>query len=193
MSSARMPSRSSSRTRISSRPRLGAEDAGRQRQTALRAGAGLGQRLAEPDRVRRRAGQDVRPQVPDQSDLARRHAAGDRDHGRAELDGALVDAEAAGEQAVAVRVVHEAGRRGPGSGQRPRAHPGPQLQVGPGVGDQRRAAAGAARAVHGHDLLARHRQQPERVGIPQVALGGASAAGAAWPGSPLRRRARPPP
>ena len=104
------------------------------------------------------------------------HPAGDRDHGRAELDGALVDADAAGEQPVAVGVVHDAARRGAGRGQRPGAHPRPQPQVAAGVGDQRGPAAGTAGAVHGDDLRARHGQQAERVGLPQVLLAWSSAA-----------------
>ena len=41
-------------------------------------------------------------------DLPGGHAAGHRDHGGAELDRALVDAQPSGEQPVAVRVVHDA-------------------------------------------------------------------------------------
>ena len=45
---------------------------------------------------------DVRLEVADQHDLPLGHAAGDRDDGAAERLGAVVRAEAAGEQAVAV-------------------------------------------------------------------------------------------
>ena len=106
-------------------PRLGAEQARGQPQPRTRAEAGLRQCLAQPDRVRRRAGQDVRAQVAQQRHLPRGHPAGDRHHRGAELDRALVQSEAAGEQPVAVGVVDDAGRPGAGGGQRPRAHARP--------------------------------------------------------------------
>ena len=84
---------------------------GAQRQSLTRAQPGLGQRLAQPDRVRRGAGQDVRAQVPDQRDLPRRHPAGHRDDRGAQRDRALVNAQPAGEQPVPVRVVDQAAAR----------------------------------------------------------------------------------
>ena len=44
-------------------------------------------------------------------------------------------------------------RVAPAAGQRPRAHPRPQLQVGAGVADQRGPAAGAAGPVHGDQVF----------------------------------------
>ena len=61
-----------------------------------------------------------------------RHPAGHGHHRRAQLDRALVNAEPAGEQPVAVGVVHQAARVGARRGQRAGAHPGPQLQVSAG-------------------------------------------------------------
>ena len=169
MSRARRPSRSWIRARRASvqgsAPKMPA------RREVL-VSAGLGQGLAEPQGVGGSAGEDVGLEVADQGDLAGGHAAGDGDDGGAELDGALVDAEAAGEQAVAVGVVHDAGRGGAGRGQGAGAHPGPQPQVVTGVGDEGGTAAGAARAVHDDDVLAGHGEQAEGIGLPQVALGG---------------------
>ncbi len=145
-------------------PRLGTEQARAQAVAAAR------QRLAEAQRVGRRAGQDVGAQVAHQRDLPRGHAAGDRHHGGAELDRALVDAEAAGEQPVTVGVVHHAAGGGAGAAERPGAHPRPQPQVGAGVGDQGGAAAGTAGAVHGDHLGHGHGHHAERVGVPQVLL-----------------------
>ena len=159
------------------RPRLGSEHPGRQRQAApcvSPASANASPSLIAYDGVQVRI--CGRRSVMS-SNLARRHPAGHRNDGRAQLDRALVDAEPAGEQAIAVRVVHDRARPGAGRGERPRAHPGPQLDVGPGVGDQRRAAAGAARPVHGDDLVARDGEQAERVVVPQVLLGGGRQAG----------------
>ena len=171
-------------------PRLGAEHARLQRQPGVAGQPRLGQRLAEPDRVRRRAGQDLRPKVRDQRHLPRRHPAGDRNHRRAELDRALVDSEPAGEQSVPVGVVHDRAWPGAGRGQRPRAHPGPERDVGARVRDQRRPAAGPARSVHGDDLVARDREQPERVVLPQILLASSSAARPDPQGSHRRRWSR---
>ena len=54
-----------------------------------------------------------------------RHPAGDRHHGGAELDRALVEAQPAGEQPVPIGVVHDAARARARGRQRPRAHPRP--------------------------------------------------------------------
>ena len=94
MSSARIPSSSLILTRIScvhgSAPNTPAfsDSPLRLRQP------GLGQCLAEPDRVRRRAGQDLGPKIRDQGHLPRRHPAGDGNDRRAQLDRPLVDPEA---------------------------------------------------------------------------------------------------
>jgi hypothetical protein len=45
------------------------------------------------------------------------------------------------------------------------------VDVARGVADHGRLAGRAARRMHAHDLLARHREQAERVVVAQVALG----------------------
>ena len=49
---------------------------------------------------------------------------------------------------------------------------GPGLDVGAGIGDERRLAGGAGRAVHPGHLVSRHGQETERVVVAQVGLGG---------------------
>ena len=96
--------------------------------TSQRAGArveALARELvADRQHVGRRHHDDVGLEVLDQLDLALGHAARHRHHGAAEPLGAVVRAEAAGEQAVAVDHVHDvaraARRRRGSSARRPR-------------------------------------------------------------------------
>ena len=111
-------------------------------------------------------------EVGDQPDLALGHAAGDRDDGAAELLGAVVRAEAAGEQPVAVGVVQDVARPAAGGADAARHHRGPHVEVVGGVADDGRPARRTARRVHAHHLLARHREHPERVVVAQVGLAG---------------------
>ncbi len=98
--------------------------------------------------------------------LAARH----RDDGAARALGAVVRAEAAGEQAVAVGHVHHV------AGPPARGADGTRHQVGPGVdvlqrvADHGRLAGGARRRMDARDVLARHGEHAEGVVVAQVAL-----------------------
>jgi hypothetical protein len=151
------------------RPRLGTEHAHLERRQV---DARLGRRLTQPQRVRGRAGQHVGLQVGDHAYLPFGHPARHRDHGGAQGDRALVNAQAAGEQPVPIGVVHDASGGRARAGQRPRAHRRPQVQVGLGVGDERGPALRPRGSVHRHDPVLRDGEHPQRVGVPEVLLGG---------------------
>ncbi len=107
----------------------------------------------------------------DQLDLALGHAARHRHHGAAEPLGAVMGAQAAREQAVAVDDVHQIARAPAGGPDRARADFGPDFDVGPGVADHGRLTGGAGRGVDAQDLRAGHGEHPERVMPTQVVLG----------------------
>src|SRR5581483_7026582 len=90
--------------------------------------------------------------------------------GGAEPDAAEMETDAAGEQAIAVRVVHDTALPRAGTIERTRTHLAPEIEVSARVADERRPATGAARAVDRHDLVLRHREHAERVGVPEVLL-----------------------
>ena len=99
-----------------------------------------------------------------------RHPAGDRDGRGAEPLDAVVRAQPAGEQAVAVGVVHLVARPGPRRAQRAGHQAGPVVDVAGGVADDRGLARRARRRVDAPHLLLRHREHAERVVLPQVGL-----------------------
>ena len=99
-------------------PRLGAEDADVQRQFAEVDAHAFGD-FGDVERVGRRRAQDVRAEILQQRHLPLGAAARQRHHGAAEPLGAVMRAEPAGEQAVAVGVVHDvAGPRAAAARQR---------------------------------------------------------------------------
>jgi hypothetical protein len=77
-------------------------------------------------------------------------------------------AEPAGEQAIAVGVVHDLARL------RPRADEAARHQVGPGIdvvcriAYHRRLAGRAGGRMHAHELFARHGEHAERIIVAQV-------------------------
>jgi hypothetical protein len=152
-------------------PWLAAEDADLECQV-VGTKAGFGDRLGDPQRVGGRREQRLRAQVVQECDLPRGHAARHRDDGRAEPLGALVEAQPAGEQAVAVGVVDEHPRMHAGHAQAARHELGPRLEVRACVADHRRPAAGPARGVDANELLASDREEAERVVVAEVGLGG---------------------
>ena len=91
------------------RPGLAAEVAVAQRELAG-AEALLARHLPDVERVGGGADQDLGAEVADQQHLSRRVPAGGRDHGRAHPLDAVVEAEAAGEEAVAEGDVDECAR-----------------------------------------------------------------------------------
>ena len=84
----------------------------------------------------------------------------------------LVEAEPAGEEAVAVGVLGNVVGADPGGPEVAGHALGPLVQVFGRVGAGDRLAGGAGRGVHPHDLLHRHRAQAEGVVVPQVVLDG---------------------
>jgi len=75
------------------------------------------------------------------------HAAGDRHHGAAQPLRAVMHAEAAGEQAVAIGIVDDHAGAAAGRADRARHHIRPCLDIGPGISDHDRLAGGAGRGV----------------------------------------------
>src|SRR6266545_4045297 len=150
-------------------PRLAAEVAEAERQGAR--GEPLRARdLRDVEGVRRRADEDLGPEVADEQHLARGVTAGGRHDARADLLDAVVEAEATGEEAVAERDVDEVLFPQAPREKEARDEPGPGLEVLPRVGDEGRAAGRAGGAVDAGDLRARHREQAERVVPAQVVL-----------------------
>ncbi len=150
-------------------PGFGAEDADLQRRGARV--QPLAQHLLDDHlHVARRDHDDVGPEIGDQLDLLLGLAAGDRDHRAAELLGAVMRAQPAGEQAVAVGHLHDVAGAPARGADRARHQVGPGVDVALRVAHHRRLAGGARAGVHAHDLLARHREHAERVVVAQVLL-----------------------
>ena len=171
-------------------PRLGAEDAdlqaGRARIDPL-ARELLDQHL----HVRGRDHDDLRLQVGDQLDLLLGLPARHRDHGAAGALGAVVRAEAAGEEAVAVGDVDHVARPAAGGADRARDEVGPGVDVAQRVADDGRLAGRSRRRVDAGDALLRHGEQAERVVVAQVALDGEREARQVGERAAVVRDARP--
>ena len=151
-------------------PGFGAEDAVSQR--ARRRVHALAFHLVDDrEHVGRRDHDDVGPEVADQGDLTLGHTAGHGHDGAAELLRAVVRAEAAGEQPVAVGVVQQVSRTPAGGSDGARHHRRPHVEVVPGVTDDGRATGRARGRVHPGDLVARHGEHAEGVVLAQVGLG----------------------
>ena len=157
-------------------PRLGAENPDLQRgfsRIEL-----LGTELVEDrQHVGRRHHDDVGLEIEDELHLALGHAAGDRDHAAAEPLRAVVRAEPAGEQTIAVGDVHlHAGFAARGA-DRARHEIRPGVDVAARVADDGGLAGGAGRGVDANDVFLRNREHAERVMFPQILLGGERKAG----------------
>src|SRR3954468_19091562 len=98
----------------------------------------LGDVVGDRERVARRAAEDLRAEILEQLRLTWRVPARGRDDGAAEPLGPVMDAEAAGEEAVAVRDVDDRARAGSGRGERAGAAIRPGREVIPRVRDDRR-------------------------------------------------------
>ncbi|MCY1260404.1 hypothetical protein D9M70_86500 [compost metagenome] len=152
-------------------PRLGAEDAQAQGQF-VRVDALALDFIGDVEHVGRRDHDDVRLEILDQLHLFFGLATGHRDHRTAQAFGAVVRAEAAGEQAVAVGNVHFVATMATSGADRARNHVGPGVDVVLGVADHGRFAGGAAGRVQAHDVVHRHGKHAVGVVVPQVGLGG---------------------
>ena len=120
-------------------PRLGAENADAQRRRC-RIDSLPPHFLGDRQHVRRRDHDDVGPEVLNQLHLALGHAARHRDHRAAHPFGAVMRAEAAGEQAIAVGDVHDVAGAPAGGADRTRDEAGPHLDVVAGIPDDGRLA-----------------------------------------------------
>src|SRR5437764_6518489 len=160
--SSRAPSIAS---RSSSGPRLGAEDAGAEAEARR-----LGDVVGDRQRVARRAAEDRRAEILEQLRLPRRVATRSGDDRAAEPLGSVMDAEAAGEEAVAVRDMNDGAR--PGSRRRERAGAAvrPRREIGARVADDRRLPTRTRGGVDPDALLERDLQQPERIRVTQLRL-----------------------
>ena len=152
-------------------PGLGAVKADPDRQVVGQQAA-VARRFSEVEGIRRRAAEGRDAEVAHELELAVGVAARDRQDGGAEPLAAVVQAEAAGEQAVAVGVLqhvaglHAAGRQGAGD------EVGPEGDVAGRVADRGRVAGRARRGVHAYQSVAGHGEHAERVVVAQVDLGG---------------------
>jgi hypothetical protein len=152
-------------------PRLRPADADLQR-TGARIEALALELVGDRQQVGRRDHDDVRPEIVDQLDLALGHAAGHRHHRAVEPLRAVVRAEPASEQSVAVHHVDDITGAAAGRLDAARAHLRPHLDVAPGIADHGGLASRAGRRVDTHDLPTRHREHVERIVPTQVVLGG---------------------
>src|SRR5262249_7000754 len=146
-------------------PRLGSEDAGAELETRR-----LGDVVGDRERVARCATEDLGAEILEQLRLPRRVATGSWNDRAAEPLGSVMEAEAAGEEAIAVGDVDERARPTSGRGQRTRAAVRPRHEIRRGVGDDRRLAARARGGMDAHALLERHLQEPERIGVSELGL-----------------------
>ncbi len=146
-------------------PRLGPEDARPEAQAGR-----IGDMVGDRKRVARGAAEDLGAEILEQLCLARCVPSRRRHDRAAEPLGAVVEAETAGEEAVAVRDVHACAGAGSGRRERPRAAVGPGREIATCVRDDRRLAARSRRGVDTHALLERHLQQAERIRVAQLRL-----------------------
>ena len=122
--------------------------------------------------VARRHRDDVGPEIVDELHLPLGHAAGDRHHGAAELLGAVVYAEPAGEEAIAIGIVDDHAGAAAGRADRARHHLRPGVDIGLRVADDDRLARRAGGGVYAHQLLARHGEHVEGIVVAKVRLHG---------------------
>ena len=131
----------------------------RRRLQAARVHAGLAEGVDQPQRVR---GDDVQrrgAEVLHQRDLAAAVARAGGDRQRAEPLGAVVQAEPAGEQAVAHHVLEDVAGAQADHPERARDQVGPRRQVAPRVEDRGRAPGGPRGGVQPHQLVAADGEQ----------------------------------
>ena len=150
-------------------PGLGAEAAVAQRELA-QIDAHAGRDLGDVERVGRRRAEDARAEILHQRHLPLGGAARDRNGGEAEPLGAVVEAEPAGEQPVAIGIVEDVAGPGAHAGERARHQVRPEIEIGLGVADHGRLAGRARGGMQPQQVLARHGEQAERISVAQVGL-----------------------
>ena len=152
-------------------PRLGAEDAGAQRQF-LEVHADLRRLVDQVEEIAGRAADGRDAEILHHHQLALGVAAGNRDDRRAQRLGAVMRAQSAGEQAVAVGVLDDVALVQPAGGEAAQHDVRPDLHILLRVGHHDGLAGGAAGGVQPHDLLHRAGEQAEGIGVAQVGLHG---------------------
>ena len=118
------------------------------------------------------AAQGVGGKVLDEHDLAAGLAAGDRDDRGPQALDAVMEAQAPGEEAVAVSHVDDVAPVQAGCRQNPGHELAPGVQVPGGVAHGGGLAGGAGRGVDAHHLLHGHREHFKGVIVPDVLLDG---------------------
>lgn len=120
-----------------------------------------------------RGGRDARrSQVLQEEVLAGCVAGGDRDHGQPDPFRPIVETKASGEETVAEGHVQKVAGAGSGSHHGARHDFSPEIEVGRGVPDHGRLASGAGGGMQPSHLAERHCEEPERILLAQVGLGG---------------------
>ncbi len=150
-------------------PRLGPEYADAQRQLP-QIDAHCAGDLGDVERIRRGRAQHIGREVAQQHHLPLGAAPGNRHHGASQPLGAVMGAEPAGEQPVAVGVVHDVSRHHAGARERTRHQLAPAVEVAAGVADDGRLAGGAGGGVQTQQLPAGHGEHAEWIGVAQVGL-----------------------
>src|SRR3954467_14147386 len=122
--------------------------------------------------VARRHRDELGLEIDEQLDLALGHATRDRDGYTAEFLGAVMNAEAAGEKAVAIGIVDL--HAGPAAARvnRARAHVRPGADIELGIADDRRLAGRTGRRVDADDLVHRHGEHAIGIIGAQIVLAG---------------------
>ena len=126
--------------------------------------------IGDRKHVGRRHGNNPGLEVADHPDLTLGEPARCGDHGAAELLGAGMEAEAAGEEPVAVGDVHHVAGARAGGAQAAGDEPGPHVEVGPRVAHDGGDAGGAARGMDADDPRTGHRKQVEGIVEAEVVL-----------------------
>ena len=128
--------------------------------------------IGDVEHVGRGHHDDVRVEIPDQLDLLFRAAAGHGNYRAAQLLRAVVGAQAAGEQAVAIGDMYHVFGAAPGGADGAGDHRRPGLDVVAGVAHHGGLAGGAAGGVDAHHLFPGGGEHAEGVVGAQVRLGG---------------------
>jgi len=153
------------------RPRLGAKDAGAQGQV-LELDARLRRLVNQVEKVAGGAADGRDAKILHHHQLAGRVAPGNRDDRCAQRLGAVVRAQPAGEQAVAIGILDDVALVQPAGGQAAQHDIGPNLHILLGVGDDNGLARGAAGGVQPHDLPHRAGKQAKGIRVAQIVLPG---------------------
>ena len=152
--------------------RLGADHEGAELGVLARVDALLAHHLIQTCGIGRDGVHDGGAEVREELELAEGVAGGGRDRQHADLLGAVLEAEAAGEHPVAGGVLEHVLRAAAHHPQAAGNGIGPFFQVLLGMQDNGRIAGGAAGRVQADALVKRNRGHAERIGFAEVLLGG---------------------